>query len=134
MVAHGSSAVIAEDVTVMGSGDYGISADGKAVIEFTGGAVSGSAAQGARIMEQVTGRIVGTVFADNRGGDVWNDARIAFEPGGARRPRPAAWWNSSRKPPPPTAGARRQARPPRPRKPLWHHGRGRQPSNSSTRS
>ena len=34
-------------------------------------------------MEQVTGRIVGTVFADNRGGDVWNDARIAFEPGGA---------------------------------------------------
>ena len=83
VVAHGSSAVIAEDVTVMGSGDYGISADGKAVIEFTGGAVSGSAAQGARIMEQVTGRIVGTVFADNRGGDVWNDARIAFEPGGA---------------------------------------------------
>jgi SpoVK/Ycf46/Vps4 family AAA+-type ATPase/nitrous oxidase accessory protein NosD len=83
LVAHGSSAVIAEDVTVKGSADYGISADGNAVIEFTGGAVSGSAAQGARMMGQVTGRIVGTVFADNRGGDVWNEAGIAFEPGGA---------------------------------------------------
>jgi len=83
VAAHGSSAVIAEDMTVKGSADCGISADGQAVLEVTGGAVSGSAAQGARIMGQVTGRIVGAVFSDNAGGDVWNQAGIAFEPDGA---------------------------------------------------
>jgi SpoVK/Ycf46/Vps4 family AAA+-type ATPase len=87
LAAHGSSAVIADDVTVRGSTDCGISADGQAVLEFTGGAVSGSAAQGARIVGQVTGRIVGTAFADNGVGDVWNQAGIAFEPGG---PAPSA--------------------------------------------
>jgi len=82
VAAHGSSAVVAEDMTIEGSGDYGISADGKAALEFTGGAVSGSAAQGARILQQVTGRITGTVFSGNRAGDAWNDAGITFEPGG----------------------------------------------------
>jgi SpoVK/Ycf46/Vps4 family AAA+-type ATPase len=83
VAAHGSSAVTAENVTVKGSADCGISADANAVLEFSGGAVSGSAAQGARIMGQVTGRIVGTVFTENAGGDMWNDARIVFEPGDA---------------------------------------------------
>jgi SpoVK/Ycf46/Vps4 family AAA+-type ATPase len=81
VAAHDSSAVIANDVTVKDSSDCGIFAGGSASLEFTGGAVSGSAAEGARVVQQVTGRIVGTAFADNAGGDAFNEARIGFEPG-----------------------------------------------------
>jgi SpoVK/Ycf46/Vps4 family AAA+-type ATPase len=89
MAAHGSSVVTAENLAIKDSADCGIFADGKAVLEFSLGTVSGSAAEGARLMEQVTGRIVGTVFTDNAGGPIMNEARVTFEPGGTAIAEPS---------------------------------------------
>jgi SpoVK/Ycf46/Vps4 family AAA+-type ATPase len=88
VVALGSSVVIVDDVTIQHSAECGIYAEGNAVLEVTGGTVSGSAVHGARIVGQVTGRIAGTVFSHNAGGDVMNEAGIPFEPGRATATAP----------------------------------------------
>jgi SpoVK/Ycf46/Vps4 family AAA+-type ATPase len=81
--AHGRSVLVCQDTSVTRSTDCGVEADGGAELEFTGGTISGSVRQGARLVERVTGRITGTRFADNAGGDFVNEAGITIEALGA---------------------------------------------------
>lgn len=75
--------VTAQEVTVKDSAGDGITADEQAVVQFSGGTVSGSARHGIRISRGVTGQVTGTAFSGNAHGDVLNEAEVSVASVGA---------------------------------------------------
>jgi SpoVK/Ycf46/Vps4 family AAA+-type ATPase len=105
VTARGNAVVTAHEVTVEGSADCGVFADGKSVLRFTGGRIAGSGAQGVRITGEATGQVEGTAFSGNAGGDNAG-AAMPDQPRPDQplpdQPRPAA--ATARQPPGPAAG------------------------------